>query len=200
MHRFARVVLGYHGCHAAFAIEASLHPGYLPSYALKVSSDDGKELVNEARRVFEELAKIAPKTRVAYWIALGVKDDEGAFTTEFGGEATPVAGSLPTISLAKADRLVWFLRNNDQICVEAQTARGITGSRNLSDLVQLIRDAMSRGLVERWGDDAPALDLEHHKYRVVGVKLTPEGQERVRLLEQELDPNRVWSAPVAVAR
>jgi hypothetical protein len=50
------------------------------------------------------------------------------------------------------------------------------------------------------GDDAPALDIERHKHRVIGVKLTLKGQDRARALEQELDPNRVWSAPVALAR
>lgn len=164
-----------------------------------MNSDDGKELVNEGRRFFEELAKMDPQRRVTYWVALGVKDDHGAFTTGFGGQAAPVAGSLPTTSLAAADRLVWLLRNTDQICVEAQTARGITGSGSLSGLVQLIKDAMSRGLVERWGDDAPALDIEHHKYRVVGVKLTLQGQDRARVLEKELDPDRAWPAPAAVA-
>ena len=165
-----------------------------------MSSDDGKELVNAGRRVFEELAKIDPKKRVAYWVALGVKDDRGEFTTGFGGQAAPVAGSLPTIPLGEADRLVWFLRNTDQICLEAQTARSIKGSADLAGFVQLIRDAMSRGLVERWGDDAPALDIERHKYRVIGVKLTPEGQARAHVLEKELDSNPVWPARVVLAK
>ena len=165
-----------------------------------MSNDDGKELVNAGRRVFEELAKIQPEKRVAYWAVLGVKDDHAEFTMGFGGQAAPVSGSLPTTDLHETDRLVWVLRKVDQVCIESQTARSIKGSADLPGLVQLIRDAMSRGLVERWGDDAPALDIERHKHRVIGVKLTPEGQDRARVLEQELDPDHVGSAPVALVR
>ena len=55
-------------------------------FARVVLDNHGKELVSAGQRAFEAFAKIAPKERVAYWVALGVKDACGEFTTEFGGK------------------------------------------------------------------------------------------------------------------
>jgi hypothetical protein len=155
-----------------------------------MSADDVKVSIERATRWLEEWGTIAPAKRSLYWLHLGVKNESGDFTQAFGGEARPAAESLPArfgVNGEASDRLVWFLRFTDALCLEAQTARSITGSADVPQFVDVVRAAMRDHLVERWTDQGgqPAeLDPIVHQYRVVGVRLTEKGKERATELER----------------
>jgi hypothetical protein len=165
-----------------------------------MSSDDTKAYIERATRALEEWGTVAPLKRSRYWVRLGSKDDAGEFTREFGGDGAPHPDSvLATFEpgAEPSDRLVWFLRHTDELVLEGQTARGITGAPDVRRLVEVVRDAVKADLVERWTDQGgpPAhLDPEIHQFRLVGVRLTEKGKARARELEQIHDPERVWPA------
>jgi len=48
--------------------------------------DEAKEFVNAGPRSFQELAKIEPARRVAYWAVLGVKDYHGESRRDLGAK------------------------------------------------------------------------------------------------------------------
>jgi len=154
-----------------------------------MSADDVKASIERATRWLQEWGTVAPAKRSRYWLHLGVKNESGDFTQAFGGEARPAAGSVPArfgINGKASHRLVWFLRFTDALCLEAQTARSITGSADVPQLVVVVRAAMRDHLVERWTDQGgqPAeLDPIVHQYRVVGVRLTEKGKVRAHELE-----------------
>jgi hypothetical protein len=156
-----------------------------------MTADDVKVSIERATRWLEEWGTVAPAQRSRYWLHLGVKNESGDFTQAFGGDARPAAESVPARFGANgeaADRLVWFLRFTDALCLEAQTARSLTGSADVPNLVDVVRAAMRDHLVERWTDQGgkPAeLDPILHQYRVVGVRLTDKGRERATKLERE---------------
>jgi hypothetical protein len=163
-----------------------------------VSSDETKAYIERATRLLEEWGDVDPKKRSRYWVRLGVKDAAGEFTRAFGGEGSPIADSVLTRFKGDedpTDRLVWFLRHADELCLEGQTARSILGSADVLRLVEVVRNAVNADLVERWTDrgGAPAeLDPRVHQFRVIGVRLTEKGKARARELEQTHDPDRVW--------
>jgi len=165
-----------------------------------VSSNETNAYIERATRLLDEWGTVDPKKRSRYWVRLGVKDEAGAFTRAFGGEGSPIADSVLTRFKADdepIDRLVWFLRHADELCLEGQTARSILGTADVQRLVEVVRSAVKAGLVERWTDQGgePAeLDPRIHQLRVIGVRLTESGRVRARELEQSHDPDRVWPA------
>lgn len=165
-----------------------------------MSADETKDYIERATRLLQEWGTVDAKKRSRYWVRLGVKDEAGEFTEAFGGEGSPSDDSVLmkfTPDEDPADRLVWFLRHADELCLEGQTARSIIGSPDIQQLVEIVRRAISANLVERWTDQGgtPAeLDPRIHQFRVVGVRLTEKGRARARELEETHDANRVWPA------
>jgi hypothetical protein len=163
-----------------------------------MSSDETNAHIERMTRFFEEWGTVDPGIRSRYWVRLGVKDEAGEFTRAFGGEGSPVADSVLTkfrLDEDPTDRLVWFLRHADELCLEGQTARSILGSADVQRLVEVVRSAVKSNLVERWTDRGGApeeLDPRIHQFRVIGVRLTEKGKARAVELELTHDPNRVW--------
>lgn len=165
-----------------------------------MSADETRAYIERATQLLEEWGKVDPRKRSEYWVRLGVKDEAGEFTSEFGGEARPSADSV----LARleqdrdpTDRLVWFLRYTDELSLEGQTARSILGHADVRRLVEVVREAIKAGLVERWTDQGgePAeLDPQLHQFRVVGVRLTERGKQQAQTLERRHALEPEWPA------
>jgi len=163
-----------------------LHPRSVSANLILVNLDPEKSMLAEALHRAINATQSWPATRrLQYLVTLGVKNRKAEYTQDFGGEAmpepdsiamivAPASGSLPLI------KLLYVLRQCDDLCLNAPTARSIIKAQSMIDpcivqLIRVIKDAEDAGLVRR---TAPAgRDLvEADRDSIIALTLTEQGK------------------------
>lgn len=121
--------------------------------------------------------------RLQYLVMLGVKNRKAEYTRDFGGEAMPETDSaaalwVPDAASRPLIKLLYVLSHGDDICLNAPTARSITGEPSIGNLIRVVKEAESTRLAQRT-EPAPRELVEADRDSMVGIKLTEEGRHYV---------------------
>jgi hypothetical protein len=108
MEKFARIIVGYHGCSAEFSRKLLLGKQAIADWKpsdnkwdwlgggiyLMNNNLSTKEMIKGARKALEA-SKLPPRALFAHLVELGWIDARGRVTKLLGGTADPEAGSTP---------------------------------------------------------------------------------------------------------
>lgn len=148
---------------------------------------------SEKQQLAERLGKAlnamqgwTPVRRLQYQVMLGVKDRKAHYTQEFGGEALPESDSIsclgaPSSASLPLIRILYLLKQGDDLCLDAPTAQAITGQPFvhgqpvLAGLLGVLKDAQTAGFVRRTDPDPHRL-TEADRDTIVGLALTDQGR------------------------
>lgn len=151
-----------------------------------VSFDAEKtRLVEGLRRALNAMQGWSAARRLQYQVTLGVKNRRSEYTQDFGGEAMPEPDSIAMI-VAPASvplpviKLLYVLRQCDDLCLNAPTARSIIRAHSMIDpcivqLIRVIKDAEDAGLVRRTSPAGRDL-VEADRDSIIGLTLTEQGK------------------------
>ncbi len=121
----------------------------------------------------------SPERRLEYFVLLGIKNRRAEYTRDFGGEAAPEADSVAAIPMAAAAsrplvKLLYVLsKHGDDICLDAPTARSITGTPVIGGLIEVLNKAVESKLVKRTATQKPLAESDRDS--MVGLRLTENG-------------------------
>jgi hypothetical protein len=165
-----------------------------------VSLDSEKTKLAESLLRALSATRAWPATRrLQYLVTLGVKNRKAEFTREFGGDAMPEPDSVATIvAPASASlpliKLLYVLEQSDDLCLDAPTARSITGEPSIAKLIRAVKDAEDAALVRRTAP-APRELAEADRDSLVGLTLTEEGRRylaSVLHLDETIPASATW--------
>lgn len=134
--------------------------------------------------------------RLQYLVLLGIKNRKAEYTVDFGGQASPEPDSVAVIPATETVsrplvKLLYVLKHGDDICLDAPTARSITGTPTVRDLIEVLNDAVAEKLVRRTATGRALAESDRDS--LVGLELTEEGKHYVnRVLH--LDEGRATTA------
>lgn len=134
------------------------------------------------RRALSAMQDWSAERRLQYLVLLGIKNRKAEYTRDFGGDAAPEPQSVATVAsggdVRPLVRLLYVLKYGDDICLDAPTARSITGEPNVGKLISVIDDAVDSHLVRRT-TTSPRKLAETDRDSLVGLKLTDDGKRHV---------------------
>lgn len=140
------------------------------------------KLAATLRRALAAMQDWPAERRLQYLVLLGIKNRKAEYTRDFGGEAAPERDSVAAIASATDARpllkLLYVLKHGDDICLDAPTARSITGEPSVGRLIAVVDDAVDAKLVRRTAAAARKL-LETDRDSLIGLKLTDDGKQYV---------------------
>jgi len=148
---------------------------------------DKTQLAMSLQRALNALGGLPAARRLSYLVALGIKNRRAEYTLDFGGEAMPEPDSVSVFAsshLAKPlHKLLFVLKHGDDICLDAPTARSITGKPAISALIDVLHEAEATHLVKR--TVLPKRELaESDRDSMVGITLTPEGRQTLAVVSR----------------
>lgn len=155
-----------------------------------------KQLAESFRRALNAMQGWSAARRLQYQVTLGVKNRQSEFTRDFGGAAMPEADSVAALLVPGSAsppliKLLYVLRHGDDLCLNAPTARSLTGQPTIADLIRIVKDAETAQLVRRTGQPPKEL-TEAHRDSIIGLTLTEEGK---RYLDDVLHEGTTGGAP-----
>lgn len=164
------------------------------------------QLAESLRRALDAMHDWTPARCLQYEVTLGIVDRKADFTTDFGGEASPEPDSVATLVAPRAAslpliKLLYLLNHSDDICLDAPTARSITGEPFvhgqpvIAGLLHVLKDAETARFVRRTAPEPRAL-VEADRDTIVGLTLTDQGR---RFLEDALHDRAGAASPLRAA-
>lgn len=178
---------------------------------MSLDSDEKKQLADGLLRALNAMQGWSAARRLHYEVTLGVLNRQADFTQDFGGEAMPEPDSVAWLSAPGSAslpliKLLYVLRQSDDICLNAPTARSIMGAHIIGapitaslipELLRLVKDAQAAQLVRQTAQPPKEL-IEADRDSILGLTLTEAGK---RYLDDVLHPGepRNVAAPRAVA-
>jgi hypothetical protein len=144
------------------------------------------QLAEQLQRALSAMQGWSPARRLQYLVTLGVKNRKADFTRDFGGEAAPEPDSVAALMAPDSAplpliKLLYVLKQADDICLNAPTARSITGEPVvagepvIAKLIRVVRDAETGQLVRRTAPVSHEL-VEADRDSVIGLTLTDRGR------------------------
>jgi len=139
------------------------------------------ELAASLLRALNAMQDWPAERRLRYLVLLGVKNRKAEYTRDFGGDAMPEPHSVAKIDSAADSRsrlrLLYVLKHADDICLDAPTARSITGEPSIAKLITAVEDAVEAQLARRTGSSCGLLESDRDS--IVGLELTEGGKQYV---------------------
>ncbi len=141
------------------------------------------KLAENLRRALSAMQGWPAARRLQYLVMLGVKNRKAEFTRAFGGDAMPEPDSVAGIWAADPAprplvKLLYVLTCGDDICLDAPTARSLTGEPSIANLIRVVKEAEGTHFVQRTVA-VPRELVESDRDSMVGLKLTEEGRRYV---------------------
>lgn len=172
-----------------------------------------KQLADGLLRALNAMQGWSPARRLQYEVTLGVKNRQAEFTQDFGGAAMPEPDSVAWLSVPDSAslpliKLLYVLRQSDDICLNAPTARSITVTPNIEapltanlipDLLRLVKDAQAAHLVRQTAHPPKEL-VEADRDSILGLTLTEAGKRYLDDVLHSGEPRDAAAPRAVVAR